>query len=308
MPLRRVVFLLIIFPLLLVGCGAVKKGEAAKEEQPFGPTGIPPQLRARGGTDGGTVVAAGGNVAPIAITPEEELVFTDPDNPDGGLPELETLLAAPKRGPWEESETIARQTAAREGKPILIWFTDSARSPMCKALTQELFLNPEFEQWAAENLVRLRVDSNTAVTDPKLSMDEKTNRQIALRNYVDRLKKRYRILGHPNMLMLNPSGEVIARYRGYRRGDANYTWGLMRQGVASSAAAYDSWRRDLESKGYREWQDRRGRKVFARLVHYSEGTLIMVEPGGVRYKTTEKKLSDGDRKWIDQQKSLRGIQ
>ncbi len=53
-------------------------------------------------------------------------MFTDPDNPDENLPELATLLAAaPKRsGPWMESETLAKQRAAREGKPLLIWFTD----------------------------------------------------------------------------------------------------------------------------------------------------------------------------------------
>ena len=84
-----------------------------------------------------------------------------------GLPELSDILgAAPKsRGPWEESETIAKQRAAREGKPLLIWFTDSARSPMCKALNQELFSTPDFGMWASEKIIRLRVDANVAAAN-----------------------------------------------------------------------------------------------------------------------------------------------
>ncbi len=137
-------------------------------------------------------------------------------------------MAAPKKGPWEESETIARQTAAREGKPILIWFTDS--NPLSKALGTELFGTKEFGKWAEDRLVRLRIDSDVSVDDPDISLDEKVTRQSEIKAYVKRLKKQYRVLGAPSVLMLNPSGEVIARYRGYKRGDADYFWGLIKQG------------------------------------------------------------------------------
>jgi thioredoxin-related protein len=288
--------------LLLGGCAK------EEEEQPFGPTGIPPQLRADGG--GGNAIIPGGNARPmpINITPQEDIMFTDPDDLDGGIPELETLMAAPKRGPWEESETLARQTAAREGKPILIWFTDSARSPMCKALSAELFSKQEFGKWAKEHVVRLRVDSNVTVDDPDISLDEKINRQAVIKNYVKKLKKRYKVLGHPTLLMLNPSGEVLWKETGYKRGQADFTWGLVKQAVAASEHQYQTWRKSLESKGYREWEGKRGRKVFAKLISYSKGTLIMVEPGGERYKTHESRLSKDDRKWIENQKFLRGIQ
>ncbi|QTN32623.1 thioredoxin family protein [Akkermansiaceae bacterium] len=280
------------------------KGINIKESLP--PPGVGPPMT----TDAGSPWPAGGNQTPasIAFTPQEDISFTDPDNPDAGIPGLENLMSAPKKGPWEESETIARQTAAREGKPILIWFTDSARSPMCKALAAELFATPDFGKWAGENLVRLRIDANVTVNDPELSLDEKITRQTDLRNYVKRLKKRYRILGHPSVLMLNPSGEVITRYRGYKRGDADFYWGLIKQGVASSQAAYADWRKGLEKKGYREWEGHRGNKVFAKLASYSNGTLILIEPGGERYKTDESRLSKADRKWIAEQKAMRGIQ
>ncbi len=288
------------------------KIEPPKIDSPFGGGGVPLQLRARGAVDGNPVTPGGNaSVSPraAAFTPEEDIVFTDPDNPDATLPELSTILAAPKsRGPWEESETIAKRRSSREGKPLLIWFTDSARSPMCKALSEELFSTPDFETWAAEKLIRLRVDANIEVDDPDLSLEAKETRMSDLRSYVSRLKKQYKVLGHPSLLLLNPSGAVIGRYRGYKRGQADFTWGQIKHGEAVSAEAYKGWRAGLEKKGYREWCDRRGRKVFAKLTGYSKGTLTLIEPDGTRSRTKESKLSDEDRAWIDEQKRLRGLQ
>ena len=299
---------------VLASCAKLGIGSHSKpalQSSAFGSTGIPPQLRAKG-QDAGTPVVPGGTAPkPAAVpnlTPEEDIVFTDPDNPDAKLPELSTLLSAPKRGPWEESETIAKQRAAREGKPLLIWFTDSARSPMCKALAQELFATPDFEQWATEKLIRLRIDAQVQENNPDLSLGEKETRLVDLKNYVTSMKKRYKVLGQPSVLMLNPSGEVIGRYRGYKRGEADYFWGLIKHGEAVSANAYQSWRAGLEKKGYREWQDRKERKVFAKLTGFSNGTLTLIEPDGTRSRTQENLLSDKDRAWIADQKKPRNLQ
>ena len=272
-----------------------------------GASGIPPQLRAKA-KEGGTPVTPGGNApksaSPLHFTPEEDIVFTDPDNPDAKLPELSSLLPAPKRGPWEISETIAKQRAAREGKPLLIWFTDSARSPMCKALAQELFATPAFEQWASEKLIRLRIDAQQQVTDPDLSLDEKGTQLVEIKDYVTRLKKQYKALGYPSVFLLNPSGEVIGRYRGYKRGEAEYFWGQLKHGEAVSTTAYQGWRSGLENKGYREWHDRKDRKVFAKPTAYANGMVTLIEPDGTRSRTHENQLSDQDRAWLAEQKKL----
>lgn len=288
--------------LLLAACGS---GELNLDEA-MPPPGVGPPIR--GSTEQGTPVAPGGNAQaqPLTITPPEEIAWTGFDGE--GIPELENLMAAPKRGPWEESETIARQTAAREGKPILVWFTDSARSPMCKILSAELFSDPAFGKWAEDELVRLRVDANVSVNEPGLSLDEKISRESEIKDYVKRMKKRYRVLGHPSVLMLNPGGEVVERFRGYRRGDKDYFWGLIKQNTIAANVAIEGWRKSLEAKGYREWQGKGGRKVFAKLASYSKGTLILIEPGGERFRTREENLSKEDRKWIEQQKALRGIE
>ncbi len=288
------------------------KSDSAQAE-PFGPTGIPPALRAKPPLAGTPVVAGGNNPASrngMILTPEEDIVFTDPDSGDANLPELSSLLAAnPKhRGPWEQSESLAKQRAAREGKPLLIWFTDSARSPLCKALNDELFALPEFEKWASEKIIRLRVDASVKVDDPDLSLDDKETRRIDLTSYTSRLRKQYKVLGQPTLVLLNPGGEVLGTYRGYKRGQGAFYWGLIKQGEAASSSTYQKWRAGLEKTGYREWQDRGDNKVLAKLTRYADGTLTLIQPDGTRCRTQESKLSDKDRAWIAEQKKLRNIQ
>jgi len=317
MPLTiiRMIRKLPAFAFCLLGASCAYFDKKKEPENPFGVTGIPPALRAKT-AEAGTAISPGGNNAGVPknfrITPDEEMIFTDPDNPDAALPELSSVLAAAPsaRGPWEQSETIARKRAAREGKPLLIWFTDSRASPMCKALGSELFSTPEFEEWANEKIIRLRVDSNinAASRDPDMSLDAAETRRIDVGNYAETLKKRYRAFGHPTVVMLDSSGAVLTRYRGYKRGEAQLFFGKIKHSEAVAANAYQSRRKSLENKGYRDWSDKKGRKFFAKLAAYSKGTLILIEPDGSRARTTEDKLSDADRKWIDEQKRLRGIQ
>lgn len=285
-----------------------EKPPPTEEEKEFGPTGIPPHLRAKTPAPPiGTAVVPGGNSRnPTGLkqTPLEDIVFTSESDK---LPELADLLAAPKAKIWEDSETIARRRSAREGKPLLIWFTSTKFSPNCKALEQELFSRADFGAWATEKLVRLRVDATYQVNELGVSMDEKDARELEAKHYAIALKKRYRVMGHPTLVLLNPSGEVLGRWTGYKRGTADFTWGLLKHGESISTRAYTSWRAGLEKKGYREWQDRLARKVFAKLFSYANGELILIDPDGSRFRTHEDKLCDADRAWINEQKQLRNL-
>jgi protein disulfide-isomerase len=303
----------VVLAPLLGGCGLGKRGGDEGSGSTFGPGGVPSRMRARTGDSGlGATAGAmpggrpGSGAADLSqITPEEEIVWTDPDDPDARIPELDTLLKAPSRGPWEQSETVALRTAVREGKCVLIWFTDSLRSSPCKTLDRELFSTPDFEKWAEKNLVRLRVDANidAAVRGKKFEdrSDEMDFKSRAAEQ-VKKLKKRYRVFGNPTLVVLSPQGEVISRYRGYRRGNSDFLWGQIKSALISGEKSYASWRKRLEKQGYREWRDRRGRKVFAKLIAYQNGELLLIEPGGQRARTREKRLSDADRLWIEQKK------
>ncbi len=301
---------LLCFAGALASCAKSGKITQAEQPNPIGVAGAP--LIRPAIADPGVPVAPGGNVPgkplPSGITPEADIVYTDLDHPEAGVAELATLLSAPKRGPWEESATIARQRSAREGKPLLIWFTDSQSSPMCKALSEELFSTNEFGGWATDKLVRLKVDANVEFDDRDMDLVQKGNKIYDIKNYNAELKKRYKVMGYPSLMMLSPSGEVVGRYRGYKRGESEFLWGQLKHAEAVASEAYRGWRVGLEKRGYREWQDRKERKVFARLTSYSNGTLTLIEPDGTRSRTQEVNLSDKDRGWIAEQKKLRKLQ
>jgi len=310
---------LVAIAIALSGCGLVgksKPGSDSEQENPFGATGIPPHLRSRATQGDGTAVAPGGNQpmlpANFQITPDEDLIFTDPDNPDAIIPELSTLLAEqqPNRGAWEKSDGIARQRAMRENKAVMIWFTDSSRSPMCKALEDELFSTPEFNAWASDNLVRLRIDSNLAAIgrDSDLSLGQAETLRVDVRNYVDSMRRRYRVMGNPSVVMLDAEGRVLTRYRGFRRGEAEVLFGKIRHSESVAARNNASWRKKMEERGYRDWHDSRGRvTIFARLVNYHNGSLILVEPDGNQVRTRESHLSAADKAWIEAEKRKRGL-
>jgi len=293
---------------LLAACGGGGDGGGAgpaEEPNPFGPTGIPPALRGddAGPTTRGGLPAGLEDNAGVVLDPDE-IVFTDPDaeDPDEILPELRELLSAkPQEGPWRDSYTLAFEEAMRVGKPVLIWFTDSRNSPPCKALAEELFNRQEFEEWASETFVRIQLDQR--VEGSKLD-----NEAARKSSYIQDLKQRYKVLGQPTLLVLTPSGEVIGRYKGYRRGQAEYRWGQLRQGAKLANDAHAEWRERMERKGYREWSDPRGRSLFAKLTAYRDGELILTQPDGSRARTREKHLSRADREWIAAEKRKRGIQ
>lgn len=309
--MKRFLPWILVFSLTLTSCGWLGLGKIKAPEKPpekpFGDTGIPPWLRQKG-SDPGTPITAGGNItakiSPAQITPEEDIVYTDPDDPEGGIPELATLLSETKRGPWEESETIAKRRSAREGKPLLIWFTDSQSSPMCKALTQELFSTNDFGNWATEKLVRLKIDAAALIKDETLDLGSKEDRRSRIITHNKAIKDRYKVLGYPSLIMLSPSGEVVGRYRGYKRGESQLLWGQLKHGEAVSTHSYQEWRTGLEKRNYREWQDRKGRKIFAKLTSYSKGKITFIEPDGTRSQTQENNLSDNDRAWLTEQKKL----
>jgi hypothetical protein len=157
--------------------------------------------------------------------------------------------------------------------------------------------------------VRLRVDQNieAALRQRQFgdSFDE-MDTESRMKDYVERLRKQYRVLGNPTMVVLSPHGEVIGRYRGYRNGGGDFLWGQLKSAVIAGDKSYQKWRADLERRGYREWTDRRGRTVLAKLLAYRDGELVLVEPDGQRARTHERRLSDADQAWLEERKKRGG--
>ena len=293
----------LLFGLSSVGCVNPLSSDDPNQVDPFDPESIPSMLQ-NGGTpvsqrsqfpddlkeDAGTVLS------------HDDIVFTDPDSedPDAIIPELKALLSAePSEGVWKKSHTVTLREARRKNKPVLIWFTDSQNSPNCRMLQEELFNQKDFEEWAQEHFVRLQVDRHVTNAASK----DLSARQS---NYIEQLKKHYNVLGQPTLLVLAPSGEVIGRYKGYHRGHADYRWGQLKQAADLAENKHTAWLKKMNQKGYRHWSNPQGRSIFARLMRYHRGKLLLIEPDGTRFQTRESHLSKSDREWIREQKRQRG--
>lgn len=306
MTLRTIKPVFLLVPVLGLALGGLVSCVSSSSTAAFGQMPEDPTFTGQREEDSAAPLDDAG-ARPDGFTPEEEIVFTDPDNPDATLPELSGLLTDPKRqrGPWERNIRVARKNSIREGKPLLIWFTNSQRSPRCRQLSEELFNQPEFQKWAGENLIRMRVDEAEDFDDPELSLGQVQTLRVEFAAYVKRLKNHYKVLGLPSLVLVDPQGRVVGHYRGYKPGQADLTWGRIKQGVVASNHGHKAWREQLQSRGYREWKDLQGRKLVARLLRYDAGTLHLVEPDGSRSVVDEKTLSMADRRWIEEQKAMR---
>ena len=267
-----------------------------------GPYGIQEYRRAGGriaGMDQTASVTVGsstggevGGVRVAGITPEEDIVWA-PEDPDEAIDgALEELWKSPDNKSWHQSYVQATQQSRQTGKPLLIWFTDSLYSPTCRHLSEEVFSTTDFEQWASEQVVRLRVDKRIP------ARERSTDLGVRKMKYIDKLIKRYGVNGCPTVILLKPGGEVHVNYRGYKKGDADYYWARMKQAVTTIEKGYALWREKYEKRGYRIWTNRDGRKTFAKLYRYRAGIVTLVDPDGQGGKTSFNKLSDADQAWI----------
>ncbi len=232
--------------------------------------------------------------ASIPDIPDEELVWTDPDNPDENLGTVEQAFTKPVKDDWQLSYNAAQRLAYAEGKPLLIWFTNSRMSPICKRLDTEVLSTHEFKNWSEDHVVKLRVDLSPNEPSRKLR-DKKVK-------YAQALRKKFGISGNPTMLVLDLHGQAFGRYRGYSKGEGAYYLGRLKQAAQTVNEDYFQWYPKMKQRGYRKWKGRNGVELFAKLLRYEEGRLQVVEPNGRKTIITESNLSAKDRAWIAQQK------
>ncbi|MBT8044031.1 MAG: thioredoxin family protein [Verrucomicrobiae bacterium] len=249
-----------------------------------------------GSTSGEATQIGNSGVSAAGITPDEDIVWA-PENPNeaigGGL---EELWKKPENKAWHVSYREASQQAREMGRPLLVWFTDSMYSPLCRRLSDELFSKSEFEGWATMRVVRLRVDSSIP------AKEKNTDLGVRKARYIEKLRKRFGVHGNPTVLILMPGGEVQARYRGYKKGDSDYYWARMKQAVVKAEESYGKWREKYEKRGYRIWTSRDGRRTFAKLYRFKPGSVTLIDPDGKRGTTSFRKLCDADQAWILLQK------
>lgn len=237
-------------------------------------------------------VVANASVISSGIAAPEDIVWAPEDENEPMPGFMEDLWKKPENKSWLMSHDEAMRLSRQTGKPTLVWFTDTAHSPLCRKLSEELFSNPGFDGWATKRLVRLRVDLTIPAKERHIDIGA---RKVA---HIKKLKKRYKVIGQPTVLILSPKGAVVARYRGYKAGSSDYYWGRIKRDVNKAEDDYGAWCEKMEKRGYRLWTSRDGRKTFAKLNRYQPGKIELIDPDGNRGVTSFRKLSDADQAWV----------
>jgi protein disulfide-isomerase len=107
---------------------------------------------------------------------------------------------------WKENLEQAVAQAKKENKAVLVNFTGSDWCIWCKRLNSEVFTQKEFEDYAKNNLVLVKLDF------PK---DIPQTNETKL--YNNTLAQKFGIQGFPTILIMNSKGDLVAK-TGYQPG------------------------------------------------------------------------------------------
>lgn len=110
---------------------------------------------------------------------------------------------------WLTNYNEAARLAKKENKRLLINFTGSDWCGWCIKLDREVFSQPKFRQYAAHNLVLLKVDLPRRHPQPPHE-----------RRQNEALVRQYGVNGFPTIVVQSPGGKQLQRF-GYVPGGPN---------------------------------------------------------------------------------------
>lgn len=108
---------------------------------------------------------------------------------------------------WTTDLPKAIAKAKEEKKLVFINFTGSDWCGWCKKLKAEVFVKPEFTEYADKNLVLVELDFPNSV--PQSEALKKANQSLA---------KKYDISGYPTLVAVDGRGKEVWRNVGYLPG------------------------------------------------------------------------------------------
>jgi len=107
---------------------------------------------------------------------------------------------------WETNLETALQKAKTENKAVLVNFTGSDWCVWCKRLSTEVFSKSEFEEYAEENLILVKID-----------FPQNIEQSAETKFYNNQLAQKFGIQGYPTILLLNSTGNLVLT-TGYQPG------------------------------------------------------------------------------------------
>jgi thioredoxin-related protein len=105
---------------------------------------------------------------------------------------------------WLNDYKKARQEATATNKFLLLDFTGSDWCGWCRKFDKEIFSQPQFKDYARENLVLVEVDFPRAKPQ-----------SVELRKQNLELAQEYQVQGFPTIVVLDGSGQKLWQYDGY---------------------------------------------------------------------------------------------
>lgn len=112
---------------------------------------------------------------------------------------------------WTANLEKAIETAKAENKAVLVNFTGSDWCKWCFKLSDEVFSQDDFKEYADENLILVKLDFPRSISQ---SSETKA--------YNQSLAQKYGVQGFPTILIFNSQGKPVAK-TGYQAGGAaNY--------------------------------------------------------------------------------------
>ncbi len=112
---------------------------------------------------------------------------------------------------WQDNLETALQKAKQENKAVLVNFTGSDWCIWCKRLSNEVFSKSEFEKFADDNLILVKID-----------FPEKIKQSVETKMYNNQLAQRYNVQGYPTVLLFNSRGEMVLQTGYQPGGPVNY--------------------------------------------------------------------------------------
>lgn len=112
-------------------------------------------------------------------------------------------------GIWHTDFMKALEIAQAENKKLLLNFTGSDWCGWCIKLEDEVFSQPEFQQYARQNYILIKLD-----------FPKKKKLSPKLKEQNNALAKKFQVTGFPTIIVVTPSGKLHAR-SGYVKGGPN---------------------------------------------------------------------------------------
>lgn len=109
---------------------------------------------------------------------------------------------------WNGNLEKAIELAKKENKAVLVNFTGSDWCKWCIKLSDEVFKQKEFEEYAKNNLVLVILDFPRSIQQSQ-----------EIKEYNNKLAQKYGIQGFPTILLINGNGQLVAQ-TGYQPGGA----------------------------------------------------------------------------------------